>query len=299
MTLLAEQNSGIYVVVNGDGVGDTGGGTAAVERVSEAFIEHFYPHKDAPAKLVQAKDTDRFAGTYRYSRISDTDISRALAAMIVTVGVTANADGTLTTNGQLAADPTQTTTIWQPIGERLFQQKGGTDLLSFKQSPDGRVVSMSLGSDPTVGWDRLRWYEVPSLHFAVVVGSLVVLLTMLAWPVLALVRKVRNGQRAEGGRAARITAHGVPRRSRLHRGEPLVHGRCDPRWIVNGGSVPDASAGRRTPRRRRARVHCRRVAQALVDNGRPRSVQRDHPCHVGVLRGRVRVQLPRLAVVTR
>ena len=199
LTLIPERNAGIYLVVNGDGTGV--GGTAVVERIAHEFVRHFYPKPTQAPNVIPAKAIDQFAGTYRYARISDTDISRGFAIMQTTVTVDAHADGTVTTNGRMSVDPTKTHVTWLPVGDRLFQEKGGEGKLAFTAREDGTTV-MSLGDDPTVGWTKLRWYEQPSLHLAVIVGSLAVLLTMLAWPVVALVRR----RTPTGGRPARIIA---------------------------------------------------------------------------------------------
>ncbi|MBM7784101.1 serine hydrolase [Tenggerimyces flavus] len=198
LTLIPERQAGIYIVVNGDGTGV--GGTAVVERLAHEFVRHFYP-KPAQAPIVKpANRSEQVEGTYRYGRISDTDISRGFAIMETTVTVDAQQDGTLTTTGRMSVDPTRTDVTWLPVDDRLYQEKGGAGKLAFTQASNGETV-MSLGEDPTVGWTKLRWYEQPGLHLAVIVGSLLVLLTMLAWPVIALVRR---GTRP--GRAARLVA---------------------------------------------------------------------------------------------
>lgn len=199
LTLIPERQAGIYVVVNGDGTGD--GGTAVVERIAHEFVRHFYPKPTQKPEIKPAKGNERFEGTYRYGRISETDISRGFAIMETTVTVDARQDGTLTTTGRMSVDPTKTNVTWLPIGDRLFQEKGGEGKLAFTPKEDGTTI-MSLGEDPTVGWTKLRWYEQPALHLAIIVGSLVVLLTMLAWPLAALIRRRTNA----GGGQARVVA---------------------------------------------------------------------------------------------
>lgn len=191
LTLFPEQDVGLYVVVNGDGVDI--GGSAGVHLVQKLFAEHFLPSKPTAQQPIAAGQAGDLAGDYTYTRISRSDASRILATAIVGVTVTANPDGSLTTAGQVSSDPGLPSVLrWLPVGDRLYQVEGGNELLAFQVDDYGEVVSFAISSDATVAWERLSWWESPGVHLGLSIASLAVLLTAFGWPIAAAVRRVRR-----------------------------------------------------------------------------------------------------------
>jgi hypothetical protein len=59
----------------------------------------------------------------------------------------------------------------------------------------GEVVGLAINSDPTQAYARMPWDGDPHVHLIVAAGALVVLATTLAWPLAALVRRLRGRPR--------------------------------------------------------------------------------------------------------
>ncbi|TDC05669.1 class A beta-lactamase-related serine hydrolase [Nonomuraea longispora] len=204
MGLLPEQDLGIYVVYNGDGVGGQAGwnGQSLVKRI----IDRYLPAKSASAKAVSGGDVTRYAGTYRSTRTSRTSLMK-VSSLFATMGVQANADGTLTTTG-LSPDPEKTTQHWTPIGQGLFQERDGQAKIAFD---DEGTLSTSM--NPSEALEKLAWADEPMPHTILLgLSALVFVLAFLALPVSTLVRVLRRRSRAgarsqpAGARAARLLA---------------------------------------------------------------------------------------------
>ncbi|MEC4017538.1 serine hydrolase domain-containing protein [Streptomyces sp. H27-D2] len=224
LALLPDRNTGVYVVYNGDG--EDGRASFAGQELVNAVSDHYYgsaakksaersPEKAAGAGADRAatgkstaaltpksgSDAEAFAGDYRSTRTSQSDLTRA-AALTSSVHVSAASNGTLTTTGPLTRDPDVSEQHWVRVGPGVFQEKGGQDRIAFKNG------DLQLDSDPTVAYERLAWYESPSLHQQLLLGSLAVLiLSVLGWTVGAMVRRSRSAPVwTPGARFARLLA---------------------------------------------------------------------------------------------
>ncbi|WP_433547699.1 serine hydrolase domain-containing protein [Streptomyces sp. CA-294286] len=230
LALLPDRDTGLYVSFNGDG-DDATAAHAARDLVNE-FVARFHPAdrepangatghalpagadsesgNGAPGEALTA-DADResengategalpadHAGSYRSTRTSQNDLSAA-SALLGDVTVTVAADGVLTTEGPLSPDPARTTQHWIPAGPHLYRERGGQDVLAFK---DGMLLS---GQDPTVAYTRIPWYASAALHRTALLTAVAVLSTaLLGWPATALVRRLRRAAAPTGPAAAR------------------------------------------------------------------------------------------------
>ncbi|RFU86116.1 class A beta-lactamase-related serine hydrolase [Streptomyces triticagri] len=196
LALIPERRAGVYVVYNGDG--EDGRAFHAGRQVAELFADHHGARATGGAeRSASTADVNQYAGDYRASRTSSSDLSRA-SALTGSVRVTAGEDATLTTEGPLSSDPDVVEQHWVQVRPGLFREKGGQDRIAFR---DGRL---SIASDPSVAYQRLPWYESPVLHQRVLIGCLAVLvLTVLALPVAGLVRRRAQGRPA-GARTASV-----------------------------------------------------------------------------------------------
>ncbi|HEX5996526.1 MAG TPA: serine hydrolase domain-containing protein [Jiangellales bacterium] len=190
MALLPDDGEGIFVVFNGDGI--DGGAALAARRVVERFVDYTHPRAglpDGPAGATASGTAPAaVAGTYRTTRMNHSDYTRLFLALATDVTVTAHPDGSITTTG-LSLDPAVVEQHWLPVGDGLFREADGARLIAFDHR-DGRVALL----DGSSAFQRLAWYEHPSLHLAIAGAGLVLLLSSAAWPVMALVR--RRGRRA-------------------------------------------------------------------------------------------------------
>ncbi|MFI9359983.1 serine hydrolase domain-containing protein [Kitasatospora sp. NPDC053057] len=194
LALLPARGVGLYVTVNGDGEGSTGGWMT--QQVLNAFVDHFYPAAAAGAPAAAGGDLAKFTGDYRSTRVSQSNLTKA-AALMGSVHIAAR-DGRLVVTGPVSRDPSVGETQWEQVQPGLFQQVGGSARIAFELNGDGDVTSMLTDSDPTIAYEPLAWYQAPELHQRIALGSLAVLaLTVIGWGVAAVVRAARGKGRAE------------------------------------------------------------------------------------------------------
>ncbi|OIV38153.1 hypothetical protein BIV57_07170 [Mangrovactinospora gilvigrisea] len=210
LLLLPRQHVGVFVVFNGDGTD----GTASWDgkRVIDAVADALAPGAGAPAPVHRAVGVDagRYAGTYRPARVSRHSLMKVEALVgSVTVrrdgggGDGGGDGGGLVTDG-LSLDPEHTVQHWVPLGEGMFQERGGTARIAFPGT-GGVLVSSVM---PSTAYQKVTWSQSPALHMALLAGGGGVLaLGAVAYPVTALVRRVRRRPaHAAGARAARMAA---------------------------------------------------------------------------------------------
>ncbi|GIF52220.1 serine hydrolase [Asanoa ferruginea] len=181
LALLPDEGLGIYVVYNGDG--HDGSAAFAGRELVDRMVELRYPVAAAPAMAAGGQDLGAFAGTYRTTRFSHTDFTK-FATLTTAVTVTGDGDG-LTTTG-LSPDPAHATQHWTPVAVGVFTD--GRERIAFRD--DGVLFSTI---NPAAAYERLPWYESPTLQMAAAgVALLVLLLALLWWPIAALVRRRRR-----------------------------------------------------------------------------------------------------------
>jgi CubicO group peptidase (beta-lactamase class C family) len=190
MLLFPSLGVGVFAAVNGDGTDI--GGAAGIHELLRRFATEFLPPGPITAAAhpeIAAAPAPELAGSYRYTRISTSDPSRLLARLLADVQVEAHADGSLTTVGPVLADPEPADRVrWAPVGDRLYRADGRAELLAF----GGDGAYLATGADATVAWERVGWWQDTTLHLGVALASVVGLLSTLAWPVAALVRRERR-----------------------------------------------------------------------------------------------------------
>lgn len=203
MALLPDENLGVFVSYNGDGRDNLAfhAGKELVDEIADQVYGDGGAGGAKPRASADREDAGRYEGEYRSTRTSHSDLTRA-AALTGSVEVTAHGDGTLTTTGPLSHDPDVTEQRWTPVAPGVFQEQDGQDRIAFR---GGRL---SIGSDPSVAYERLPWHESPALHQLLLIGGLVLVLgSLLGWAVTALVRTVRRSPAApRGARLARLLA---------------------------------------------------------------------------------------------
>lgn len=183
LALIPERDVGFFVAYNSYG----DGGQRAEYELQNAFMDHFYP-EEPPAGL-EPSDTDaagnasRFAGSYRTTRSNSTGFEKVLT-LTGEVRVTANPDGSLTTNGGYFVRNFDTEQRWIKVAQAnaptIFRAEGSEERIAFGDS--GRATYLASDVDPTTAYEKLPFYESPRLHLVLLVGSLVVLLlSALAW----------------------------------------------------------------------------------------------------------------------
>jgi hypothetical protein len=213
LQLFLDDGIGIFVSMNSSGRdGATGHIRGALVR---GFADRYLPGPKPPAARFdpeQAKlHAKQIAGHYDSSRRPQSNLL-SLANLLGQVKVVVNDDGTISV--PLATGASGEPKKWREIAPYLWQDVAGSDRLAA-DVVDGKVVRFSMEPyAPIMVFERLSAWR--SLSLPLLVASLaVLLLTVLAWPISALVRRYYgvayglSGADARTHRIARLTALAV------------------------------------------------------------------------------------------
>lgn len=181
--LILQPNVGIFVSYN------SAGRDELIPRsvLFEKFMDRYFPYTpSAPEKIDNAKaDAAAIAGLYKTSRRFQTSFLKLLT-LLGEWKVIPNADGTISIeplkgpNGELRK--------YQEIQPFLYREVHGQDLVGFKKDANGNWQFQALL--PVFIFQKVGFFENKYLNYAVLIfGLAAVLLTVLLWPVGALIRK--------------------------------------------------------------------------------------------------------------
>jgi CubicO group peptidase (beta-lactamase class C family) len=211
LSLLPEEGVGMFVTYNGDGRSEHplfDGTYGAREDLRNDFVSTFFPGSTSASQPATRADSDRYTGTYRYTKLSQRDPALLLTLLTIPdLRVTANDRDGLTTTG-FTTGPDQVEQVWEPVGRGVFREKESGEKLAFVEDDDGEAILAATSYDYySFVFERISWYESVTLHLIVAAGALLVVSTMLVWPITALARRIRRtGKPHPGGRAARWIA---------------------------------------------------------------------------------------------
>jgi CubicO group peptidase (beta-lactamase class C family) len=180
--LVLDQKLGFFVSYNSPGRGD-GSGRA---NLWHAFLDRYYPYTAPAAGSSTAKEDAKAAsGTYTLSRRSENSFLKS-ASLLGQFTVSPVGDGDIEVP-QLTG-PNGKPKHWQAVGPMTFQERNGQDKLIFKPDQNGRM-QLILPYPFFVG-QRIGALENGKLMLTVLVVSLVLmLLTLILWPVAWFVRR--------------------------------------------------------------------------------------------------------------
>jgi CubicO group peptidase (beta-lactamase class C family) len=180
--LIPDTQVGFFVSYNSAGKGEV----RAREAVWHAFLDRYYPIQlpQEPPVATAAQDADTVSGRYLSSRRSETTILSVLNAA-GEVKVFRNEDGTISAADlkDMSGDPIK----FREIGPMMFRDVNDQDRLAFKRDGSGNLVGVI--DFPFMVVQRAPWYANSALQLPLIIGSLIVIvLTVLLWPVMALLR---------------------------------------------------------------------------------------------------------------
>ncbi|KQX25622.1 MULTISPECIES: serine hydrolase domain-containing protein [unclassified Sphingomonas] len=196
--LIVDQGVGLYMSFN------SGGKDAAAhvirQRIFEQFMDRYYPdERPAPPTVATARDHGRLlAGHYLSSRASTSNWLR-LVGMLGEAEVSLNPDDTISVSA--LTNPAGVPKRWREVAPWQWREVGGTSLLGATVE-NGKVTSFSIGefapiflflpatADMDAGW------IIPTILAALAI----MLLTALAWPVVAILRRVYGHRSPLAGR---------------------------------------------------------------------------------------------------
>lgn len=181
--LMPDTQLGFFVSYNSAGKGDV----RAREAVWHAFLDRYFPIdlKDAPPVATAASDADQVVGHYIVSRRSQDNI----LSMLTVVGemdVVRNEDGTISAKDlkDMNGEPKK----FREISPMMFRDVNHQDRLAFKKDDSGNTVAVI--DFPFMVFQKASAWENSAFQLPLIIVSLVVLLlTVLLWPVSALIRR--------------------------------------------------------------------------------------------------------------
>lgn len=180
--------------------------TALMRAIADRYLPGPHPEGPGVDEAMAKEMAAKIAGSYDSSRRPGSNFM-ALANLLGRTTVVANPDGTISVPAMVDAGGAPKK--WRAIGPWLWQYVDGGDRIAA-EVVDGKVVRF--GIEPYAAimvFERRSAATLPLL----VAGLLVVLLTVLAWPVSALVRRHYRVPYRLSGEAAR--AHRIARLSAL------------------------------------------------------------------------------------
>jgi hypothetical protein len=188
LLLLPDQNLGVFVTYNSMGGAELTGQHLGFQR---AFFDHYYPAP--PLEPIQPpadfeERAGRFAGSYRLTQMSYTTLEKYMGLFGAGVlEVSASGDGAL-----------RLTTPWGEmrlveVEPLYFRQADGPFGVAFRENDQGRITHLFADLTPMYSFEKLNWYETPGFHMALLIGSELIFLSVLAVAVIGAVRNRRLG----------------------------------------------------------------------------------------------------------
>ncbi|HSE48691.1 MAG TPA: serine hydrolase [Terriglobales bacterium] len=177
--LIPAQRLGFFVSYNSAGKGEI----SPRGPLWRAFLDRYFPYR--PPDLKASGDDKAVLGSYATSRRCDGCILR-MAAYLEQLRFHPGKDGTIVADGLKSANGTPRQ--WKQVGPMLFQDVNGQEKLGFTRMPDG-TMRMSANANIVV-FERAPWYLSSHVVLGALVGSITIFaLTLILWPVGALVRR--------------------------------------------------------------------------------------------------------------
>jgi CubicO group peptidase (beta-lactamase class C family) len=179
--LIPAANVGFFVSYNSPGKGQINPRSA----VWEKFLDRYFPYQppEATPPATSADDAREVAGSYLSSRRAQTSVLSFISAIGVTK-VSVNSDGTISWGARdLAGEPKH----FREVAPLVFREVNGQERVAFKKDSSGRMI---MGMDyPFMVLQHAPWDESALFNNIVLFGCLgVLLLTVVLWPIGALVR---------------------------------------------------------------------------------------------------------------
>ncbi|MCC8362920.1 beta-lactamase family protein [Lysobacter sp. A6] len=207
LQLFLDDNVGIYVSTNSSG--KDGSARLIRDGLVTGFVNRYLPSSGptsggAGAGVDEAtakQHAAMIAGSYNSSRRADSNFMN-LVYMLGQTKVSVNEDGTISV--PMLAGYSGAPKKWKEISPFVWQDTNSGDRLAA-DVVDGKVTRFS--AEPIASimvFQRAAWWQTPAVFLTMLFGSLIaLLLTVVAWPVSALVRRHYGAKYALAGADAR------------------------------------------------------------------------------------------------
>jgi CubicO group peptidase (beta-lactamase class C family) len=196
LDLLPQAGVGIFYSFNSRGKDNAV--YVARQQIFDGFMDRYFPGApmiDPPALASAANDAKQMAGRYQSSRRVEHGFLSALYLLSQTV-ITANPDGTITVPDELSGG----SIAYREVAPQRWRQVGGTHELALSQIDGVKTVSDS--ENPVSVLQQAQFLHSAPLNLTVLALSFLVLLcTLLSWPLAAVLRRA---DRATSGTSAAV-----------------------------------------------------------------------------------------------
>ena len=184
--LIPEARVGLFVSYNSGG-NRPGSGRGELQR---AFLARYFPEAPdippAPPSDEAIARGREVSGVYEVSRRSETNWLR-VTALLGQVAVTSNDHGILTIEN--SKNLRGRTKRWREVAPYSYREIDGPEAIAFSRDQDGRIREL-LPNMPIYVAQRVSGLRSKAVLLPLVGGSLAfIALTLLLWPVAAIVRK--------------------------------------------------------------------------------------------------------------
>ena len=181
--LMPDAQLGFFISYNSAGKGEI----STREAVWHAFLDRYFPTelKDPPAPSPAANDADEISGHYIVSRRSQDNILSVLSVAGETK-IFRNSDGTISSKDlkDMNGQPKK----FREIAPMMFRDVNDQDRIAFKHDASGNLVAVI--DFPFMVFEKASAWENSGFQLPLIICSLVVIvLTVLLWPVSALIRR--------------------------------------------------------------------------------------------------------------
>lgn len=181
--LIPDANLGFFVSYNSAGTGKV----EPRARLWNALLDRYFTDSSVPQTLSTASsDAKIVSGSYMSSRRGERSFIRT-AAILGELTVTPSPGGAITV-AQLTG-PNGKPIRWREVAPLVFRELDGQNYLAFKRDGNGRMELM-LSPYPVFVFQRVGlWNDRRVLLPVLVVSLALMVLTLVLWPVAALVRR--------------------------------------------------------------------------------------------------------------
>ncbi len=183
-------DDGVGLLISVNSVGKDGAAQSIRSLLFREFSDRYLPGPVLASTVeagTAAEHARMTAGRYEASRRSDTSFVSLLYLLNQTT-VSENHDGTVSISSMTS--PSGVPLKWHEIAPLLWREDASKDLLAARAA-DGRVTRLSFGEfAPIEMYDRVPWWKSAGWWLPVLASSLgALILTALAWPISALIRR--------------------------------------------------------------------------------------------------------------
>ena len=184
--LILDANTGLFVSYNSKGIGDLGEDR---QRLLQMFMDRYFPAGSVESNVQSDPVRPDVAGIYLGTRRWESSVLKLIALFPAPNGqveVSFNPDKTIRIDGfqNAAGQPLQ----FRQIGSLLYEDQESRQRAVFRRGWNGKL-QMQVGAPDDVFIQVEPWQKRFLSCFVLIICLLVVVLTLVFWPVAALVRK--------------------------------------------------------------------------------------------------------------